>query len=89
VTGSPSRMLDWEAFTAGYFPGRHKHDHEALVAYGAYRRGEGSPAAENITVAERHGSDPEALEAWEDEGGSVVQRGPAVTRLHSSASAAR
>ena len=30
--------LDWQAFTAAYFPGRGRHDLEALVAYGAYRR---------------------------------------------------
>ena len=29
--------LDWEAFSAGYFPGRQRHDLEALTAYGAYR----------------------------------------------------
>ena len=70
VTGSATRMLDWEAFAAGSFPGRHKHDHEALVAYGAYRRGEGSPAT-NVAVAERDAEDSEALEVWEDEGGPV------------------
>ena len=64
-------MLDWEAFTAGYFPGRHKHDHEALFAYGAYRRGQGSRAAKNVTVAERDASGSEALDVWEDEGGLV------------------
>jgi hypothetical protein len=68
VTGPASRMLDWKAFAAGYFPGRGKHDLEALVAYGAYRRGEGSPAAKNVTVAER---DEDALEVWEGEGGMV------------------
>jgi len=56
-------MLDWEAFSTGYFPGRHKHDLEALVAYGAYRRGEGAPA--------ENAEDEDALEAWEDEGGMV------------------
>ena len=89
MTGSPSRLLDWEAFAAGYFPGRHKHDLEALVAYGAYRRGEGFRAAENVMVAEGNESDSEALEVWEYEGGRVAKRGHALTRLHSSASAAR
>ena len=31
--------LDWQSFSAAYFPGRRRHDLEALTAYGAYRRG--------------------------------------------------
>ena len=30
--------LDWQAFSVTYFPGRRRHDLEALTAYGAYRR---------------------------------------------------
>jgi hypothetical protein len=30
--------LDWEEFSARYFPGRRRHDLEALTAYSAYRR---------------------------------------------------
>jgi hypothetical protein len=30
--------LDWQAFSAAYFPERRRHDLEALLAYGAYRR---------------------------------------------------
>lgn len=29
--------LDWQGFLALYFPGRRRHDLEALTAYGAYR----------------------------------------------------
>ena len=29
--------LDWSAFSARFFPGRRRHDLEALRAYGAYR----------------------------------------------------
>jgi hypothetical protein len=29
--------LDWDAFCARYFPGRRRHDFEALTAYGAYK----------------------------------------------------
>lgn len=39
--GPPSTLpvgLDWSAFTAAYFPGQRRHDLEAVVAYGAYRR---------------------------------------------------
>ena len=70
MTGPATPMLDWEAFTARYFPGRHKHDLEALVASGAHRRGEGSPAG-NGSVADSDAEKADALEAWEDEGGMV------------------
>jgi hypothetical protein len=30
--------LDWQGFLAAHFPGRQRHDLEALVAYSAYRR---------------------------------------------------
>jgi hypothetical protein len=30
--------LDWQAFSAAYFPGRRRHDFEALTAYDAYKR---------------------------------------------------
>ena len=72
MTALASEMLDWNAFTTAYFPGRRRHDLEALVAYGAYRRGEGFRAAEHATVAERAASQSDALEVWEDEGGPVA-----------------
>ena len=31
--------LDWDAFSARYFPGRRRHDLNAVAAYGAYRQG--------------------------------------------------
>ena len=33
-----SRSLDWHEFLAAYFPGRGRHDMEALVGYAAYKR---------------------------------------------------
>jgi hypothetical protein len=30
--------LDWHTFSAAYFPGRRRHDLQAVIAYGAYRR---------------------------------------------------
>jgi hypothetical protein len=45
--------LDWEAFSTRYFPGRRRHDLEAISAYDAYTHGP--------TVAE--GSRPEAEKA--------------------------
>jgi hypothetical protein len=35
--------LDWQAFLARRFPGRQRHDLEALTAYGAYRSSRGVP----------------------------------------------
>ena len=32
------KTLDWEAFSARNFPGRPRHDLEAIAAYAAYRR---------------------------------------------------
>ena len=34
-----AEALDWEAFSDRYFPGRRRHDMEALTAYGTYRQG--------------------------------------------------
>lgn len=31
--------LDWDAFSTRYFPGRRRHDPEAISAYGAYTHG--------------------------------------------------
>jgi hypothetical protein len=31
--------LDWDAFSARYFPGLRRHDLDAVAAYGAYRQG--------------------------------------------------
>ena len=31
--------LDWNAFSARYFPGRRRHDLNAVAAYGAYKQG--------------------------------------------------
>jgi hypothetical protein len=57
-----SKMLDWREFCAAYFPGRRRHDMEALTAYAAYKR---------LPDGDEQASDEvgPALEAWEDEGG--------------------
>src|SRR5689334_20033342 len=33
------KALDWKAFSNRYFPGRRRHDMEALTAYAMYRQG--------------------------------------------------
>lgn len=70
MTAVAPDLLDWDTFSAAYFPGRQRHDLEALVAYGAYRRGEQVEQAEH--VAERSALQASALEVWEDEGGPVA-----------------
>ena len=42
------KRLDWESFSARYFPGSRRHDLRAIVAYAAYKRSspEGSETGE-------------------------------------------
>lgn len=68
--------LDWEAFSAAYFPGRRRHDLEALTAYGAYKRSRviderSAQEAARLEEAERTSAGTTAVDAWEDEGGSA------------------
>jgi len=44
--------LDWTAFLARFFPGSHRHDIDALAAYGAYRSGESRPPGESRAARE-------------------------------------
>ncbi len=37
--------LEWTAFVARFFPGRRRHDIEALATYGAYRNASTKPSA--------------------------------------------
>jgi hypothetical protein len=69
-------VLDWEAFRSRYFPGRRRHDLEAITSYGAYRSSRDAlerPAEETARPGE-----PEpvqqasaAMDSWEDEGGAT------------------
>jgi len=68
--------LDWQAFSAAYFPRRRRHDLEALVAYGAYRHlrivdESSSDDADSLAEAEGDAGGAPALQAWEDEGGAA------------------
>jgi hypothetical protein len=58
--------LDWEAFSAMYFPGSRRHDLHAIVAYGAYRR--------SLVTGKQQGRQTAAVsvEEWEDEGGASL-----------------
>ena len=57
--------LDWDSFRDLYYPSTHRHDFEAIVAYGNYKR---SPEA---NLPDANSSDAPSLAAWEAEGGST------------------
>ena len=67
--------LDWQSFSAAYFPGRRRHDLEALTAYGAYRRShevDARSSDESARIeAERGQAGSTAVQDWEDEGGAA------------------
>ena len=50
--------LDWEGFRDLYYPGSRRHNFEAIVAYGAYKK--------SITAA----GDSASLDEWETDGGA-------------------
>jgi hypothetical protein len=69
--------LDWEGFSAAYFPGSRRHDLRAITAYGAYKRsrvgfGQLLPEASQSRAAERIAMRARAVETWEDEGGASL-----------------
>ncbi len=73
--------LDWETFSAAYFPGRRRHDLEALTAYGAYRRSHAVDERSGEDAARRQAASglavSSALLDWEDEGGAApLAKGP-------------
>ena len=72
---------DWQSFSARYFPGRRRHNFEALTAYGTYRtnaHGSLEPQSRERTYPKPSapGEDAAALaagamQAWEGEGGTA------------------
>jgi hypothetical protein len=68
--------LDWQAFSAAYFPGRRRHDLEALSAYGAYRHSgtlDERPSRQAARMEEAGSGEAGStgLQDWEDEGGAI------------------
>lgn len=68
--------LDWQTFSAAYFPGRRRHDLETLTAYGAYRHSRtlDERPSRQVTRMERAESGEMGsteLQDWEDEGGAI------------------
>ena len=70
--------LDWQSFSAACFPGRRRHDLEALIAYGVYRRSHTVDARSSDRPArietQRGQTGSTALQGWEDEGGATGDR---------------
>ena len=64
--------LDWDAFSARYFPGRRRHDLDAVAGYGAYRQGRDWRNVRRRTVTGPrlalvpNESDPAAIEVGSD-----------------------
>ncbi len=46
--------LDWEGFASRYFPGRARHDLEALSSYAAYRLSREEPESAGMSRPELH-----------------------------------
>ena len=67
--------LDWQSFSAAHFPGRRRHDLEALTAYGVYRSAQevGARSSRGLAriEAKRGPAGSAALQGWEDEGGAA------------------
>jgi hypothetical protein len=74
-TRTDAPTLEWEAFCAARFPHGRRHDFEAILAYGAYRRSRavGERSSHEAAGIEKANGSPgsPALQGWEDEGGSV------------------
>lgn len=91
--------IDWQAFSTVYFPGRGRHDLEAVTAYGAYRRSHAADARSSHAraseerariEAEPRPAGPTALQDWEDEGGAASRgRGERLSVGHAGAIPAR
>jgi hypothetical protein len=68
--------LDWQGFSAAYFPGRRRHDLEALTAYSAYKRSRdtvtGSSAESAGIETWRGATGAIALRNWEDDWGATL-----------------
>ena len=62
---------DGQGFLAAYFPGRRRHDLEALVAYAAYKRRSPEGSKTRELANEMIGSGPP--EAWENERGAELR----------------
>ena len=63
-----AEALDWEAFSNRYFPGRRRHDMEALTAYATYKQGREwrtTPARLSVVATEHVAAAVELVESEE------------------------
>ena len=61
--------LEWDSFRDLYYPSTHRHDFEAIVAYGDYRRTVPHAGSDAVLLNDVVSADAGPLGAWEDEGG--------------------
>jgi hypothetical protein len=62
------KALDWKAFSNRYFPGRRRHDMEALTAYAMYTQGR----EWRTTLARLSVVPPERVELESEEAGTLL-----------------
>jgi hypothetical protein len=70
-----AEALDWEAFSNRYFPGRRRHNMEALTAYATYKQGREwrtTPARLSVVATEHV---PAAVELESEEAGTRTPAG--------------
>lgn len=75
VAAPSQATLDWYRFLARYFPGRRRHDFEALTAYHAYRLSGVTPSSGAAAPDEAERPESPSVtpqEAWEDDGGATL-----------------
>jgi hypothetical protein len=73
-SGGHQDGLDWGGFRDLYYPDSRRHNLEAIVAYGAYKRSThaGSPVNEATQFNGKAGSTAApSLDEWEDQGGAT------------------
>ena len=66
--------LDWDDFRDLYYPDSPRHNLEAIVTYGAYKRSPhaGSSASEATDIkGDASSTEAPSLDEWEDEGGAT------------------
>ena len=68
ASGTHRDGLNWAEFRERYYPRSRRHNFEAIIAYGDYRRTLRSQSAtpRNHVIS----ADAESLGGWEDEGGA-------------------
>jgi hypothetical protein len=72
--GAYRDRLDWDGFRDLYYPDTRRHNLEAIVAYGAYKRSPlaGSRANEATSIkGDASSTEAPSLDEWEDEGGTT------------------